>query len=401
MKSSYMDRPYEIVEVGKGSDEWLTWRHLGIGKADAAGIMGVALEIPGTLLNAKKRDKPRKPMPTPEEEEGGLLEPEARELYEDRFGREMPATCVQSTKYPWLKASLDGLSEDGSSVLEICCGRKTYGKTKSLGRPPKYIWPQLQHILAVTGLRSIDFVCYRPSSDLVVKRVERDDEYIGELIDKEWRFWGKVCQHKGLSLGELSLDDFGRIDSSGEGLDEEDLSNDDGGPDDPCGDSPFAVDSKLNEFIRDDYDGEDDFMRPKVYVLELEGGYYYVGKCKNFPERVRRHIDGTGSLWTKLHRPVASVAFYWGDEEVEKSVTLHYMNRYGINRVRGWVFAKGGDYDESRIRHKIGQLSEPTPFDQLQRCTSLSPMRLNTSPAWEVNSKDLDPGDIISDERPY
>ena len=77
------------------------------------------------------------------------------------------------------------------------------------------------------------------------------------------------------------------------------------------------------------------------------------------------------------------------------------MELYGIDKVRGWVFAKGGDYDEAGIRHQISQLSAPTPIDQLERCTSLRPMLLNASPAWEVNSKDLDAGRITSDERPY
>ena len=61
--------------------------------------------------------------------------------------------------------------------------------------------------------------------------------------------------------------------------------------------------------------GRSSYMRSKVYVLQLDCGKYYVGRCTSFPKRVQYHIEGRGALWTQLYRPVASHAFFWGEEE--------------------------------------------------------------------------------------
>ena len=135
----------------------------------------------------------------------------------------------------------------------------------------------------------------------------------------------------------------------------------------------------------------DDYLRSKIYVLKLTGGNYYVGKCNDFPKRVKRHIEGNGSLWTKLHRPVATDTFFWGEDEEEKSVTLHYMEKYGINKVRGWDFAKGGDYDEDQVQWVIdNDVDDIISIDEIEVCTSLKPMKLEKSFKWKINrEKDL------------
>jgi len=76
----------------------------------------------------------------------------------------------------------------------------------------------------------------------------------------------------------------------------------------------------------------------EVYVLELEGGYYYVGKSVNVDKRFMEHTagEGKGSSWTSKHEPIrilerkeAKTVF---DED---SKTLELMEKYGIDRVRG------------------------------------------------------------------
>jgi predicted GIY-YIG superfamily endonuclease len=74
----------------------------------------------------------------------------------------------------------------------------------------------------------------------------------------------------------------------------------------------------------------------EVYVLELKGGYYYVGKSKNVDERFTQHVIGDGSSWTTLHEPLKILE----RKEIktpfdEDNKTLEYMEKYGIDRVRG------------------------------------------------------------------
>jgi predicted phage-related endonuclease len=50
----------------------------------------------------------------------------------------------------------------------------------------------MQHILAVTGLASLDFWCYLPGCPELLLPVERDDAYIERLLNAELEFWNRV-----------------------------------------------------------------------------------------------------------------------------------------------------------------------------------------------------------------
>jgi predicted GIY-YIG superfamily endonuclease len=72
-----------------------------------------------------------------------------------------------------------------------------------------------------------------------------------------------------------------------------------------------------------------------IYVLQCEDDYFYVGRTINIPERWMTHSIGCGAEWTKLHRPKAIVDLRNDSRFMETTTTLEYMNRYGIEKVRG------------------------------------------------------------------
>ena len=71
------------------------------------------------------------------------------------------------------------------------------------------------------------------------------------------------------------------------------------------------------------------------YVLSLENGKYYVGITSNFDERVASHLNGCGSAWTKLHKPISVIERFEGSKLNERNKTLDYMRRFGWNNTRG------------------------------------------------------------------
>lgn len=75
-----------------------------------------------------------------------------------------------------------------------------------------------------------------------------------------------------------------------------------------------------------------------VYVLELEGGNFYIGTSANLPSRLHQHFVGDGSLWTKAHKPVKVVEICLGDKPIEKEKTLEYMKLMGFEKVRGYCW---------------------------------------------------------------
>ena len=73
----------------------------------------------------------------------------------------------------------------------------------------------------------------------------------------------------------------------------------------------------------------------QIYVLELQGGKWYVGKTKNIEKRFKKHSSGEGSVWTRAHKPISIKETSPGDEFDEDKITKKYMSKYGIDNVRG------------------------------------------------------------------
>lgn len=73
-----------------------------------------------------------------------------------------------------------------------------------------------------------------------------------------------------------------------------------------------------------------------VYVLRLRQGKFYVGKTSNVRVRFCSHVEGSGSVWTRMYEPVdVHEVKPLLSEFDEDNTTKEYMRRYGINNVRG------------------------------------------------------------------
>jgi len=184
-------KQYFILGITQRSDEWLKWRNEGIGASDAPVIMG---ESPWKTSRSLLKEKLFGESEWRNEKmiRGIELEPKALELYQKITGIKMRPVCIQSKIFPWLRASLDGLSYDENRVVEIKCGESVYKKTYYSKQVPFYYYGQLQHILAITGLSSIDFWCFLPNRPYIHLIIKRDDSYIDRLLKAENDFWNKL-----------------------------------------------------------------------------------------------------------------------------------------------------------------------------------------------------------------
>ena len=191
--------PFHLVTLEQGTPAWLEWRSQGIGASDAPTIMGEnPWKTPAQLLDEKcgNRDTPTSSAMAL----GSALEPEARRRYEARTGTQMAPACMQSSKHAWLRASVDGIALDFSRVVEIKCGDSVYRKTAQARQPPRYYFGQLQHILAVTALKEIDFWCYLPNRPEVLLVIGRDDRYIDTMLERERAFWSELLRRRDCQL---------------------------------------------------------------------------------------------------------------------------------------------------------------------------------------------------------
>ncbi|HEX7261674.1 MAG TPA: YqaJ viral recombinase family protein, partial [Luteolibacter sp.] len=180
----------------QGTTEWLTWRHEGIGASEASTIMGEnRFESAASLLH-KKCSPPVQGRMNRAMAQGFALEPKARAYYNSRLELDAEPKCLQSLGYDWLRASLDGITKDGSRVVEIKCGESAYKTSIKTRRPPRYYYGQFQHIMAVTGLECVDYCCYFPPGRPVVLQVQRNQPYIDTLLEAEQAFWTEVIKSR-------------------------------------------------------------------------------------------------------------------------------------------------------------------------------------------------------------
>ena len=78
-----------------------------------------------------------------------------------------------------------------------------------------------------------------------------------------------------------------------------------------------------------------------IYILELENKKYYVGKTSNPDFRLEQHFNNSGSQWTKKYKPKKVLELLSNcDNFDEDKYTLKFMEKYGINNVRGGSFCE-------------------------------------------------------------
>jgi putative phage-type endonuclease len=124
-------------------------------------------------------------------------EPIAREIYEHLKDVKVEETgFVQHPAIEMAGASPDGLVGD-DGIIEIKCPIETTHTTNLLEKklPSKYK-PQVQFQLAATGRDWCDFISYNPNFEpkhqLVVVRVERDNDYIEKIEFEILKFLAEI-----------------------------------------------------------------------------------------------------------------------------------------------------------------------------------------------------------------
>jgi len=198
------------IELEQGTDNWLQWRNAGIGASEAASVLDKNPWCSSTmLLNKKLGTKAEKfsKLSQSRMQRGKDLEPRIREIYTAFTGIKCEPVCCASTKYPWMLASLDGLSECGEIVVEIKApNSESHIKALNENVPEHYYW-QVLHQLVVTDARIGHYVSwcdarqFLPEDQLAIVKVERDPEKEQYLIDREREWWEWYSNQKAILQG--------------------------------------------------------------------------------------------------------------------------------------------------------------------------------------------------------
>ena len=183
---------FHVLDLEQGTEEWLDWRHSGIGASEASTVMGDNRFQSSSELLYQKRNKINTE-PNEKMRLGTSLEQDARDLYIEETGMSVEPLCLQSKEHSWLIASMDGITDDYGHIVEIKCGKSAYWQANK-GKVPSYYYGQLQHQLMITGLDFVDYWCYWPGYKGILQAVTRDKPYIRRLLRAEMEFMEQLAE---------------------------------------------------------------------------------------------------------------------------------------------------------------------------------------------------------------
>jgi putative phage-type endonuclease len=195
-----------IERLHQNTPDWQRWRLEGIGSSDAPVIMGEGIFKTPKLLWSIKTGRATEHPAGPAARRGRELERAARRAYERQFETQMEPLCLVHERLDWMRASLDGLSFDGSTVLEIKCPLNLRDRNAAAqGRVPTHYYGQLQHQLEVSGAEEAHYWSFDGRTGSLVK-MRPDRDYLKRLVDAEGEFWRRVRENRWPELEERDLD---------------------------------------------------------------------------------------------------------------------------------------------------------------------------------------------------
>lgn len=181
------------MKVELWSPEHIEQRKTHITATDARVIMGVDKWKNAYKLYMEKKEGEK----TPDNEgmrRGREREPQAIAHYEEIKGVKVKGKWV--TKDGWMGATLDGISEDGKTMVEVKNSCLEDHQTALNGNIPLHYYPQLQWQMEVTGLDEMDYVSQRLEDfePIVIVRVKRSPDYCTTMVALAKEFHARLLE---------------------------------------------------------------------------------------------------------------------------------------------------------------------------------------------------------------
>lgn len=176
--------PYE-----QGSEEWLEIRRKRVTGTDMASLLGCE-DCPTPLqIWQRKMGMSKDVYVTDAMRRGHDLEPKARNLFGDITGIPMMPACITNDVAPWLFVSLDGISLDFDSIVEIKVPLPD-NVLEFIDPIPEKYYIQIQAQLLCTGLKTAFYAVYDESTDsLHIEGVNIDKELHARMLEVGERFY--------------------------------------------------------------------------------------------------------------------------------------------------------------------------------------------------------------------
>lgn len=179
---------FEVIGHSDYREEWLKLRRTGIGGSDAPSILGLTSWASPSSVQADKWGLLDEPADAEILRWGRRLEPAILAGLAEELGVaiESDGRLLRSVEHPFMTCTPDGITAEGFWVQ----AKNTMLASEWEDGPPKRVWVQCQHEMAVTGAPEMIAAALLFGNRLVWQMVARDSVFIQEaLIPAERHFW--------------------------------------------------------------------------------------------------------------------------------------------------------------------------------------------------------------------
>lgn len=179
----------EAIEMSKKIEDWHQWRKKHIGGSEISSIMEVNPWKNAYTLWLEKTGRKEAEEMNFAMRRGLALEEEAlKEYVKQTENFIVKQERLEYEKWPIAGANIDGITGDGTTLVEIKCpGKKTIEKCKNRKIDLHYLY-QCQWYLMITKAEKCDFFCY-DQKETALLTIEPDISLQKELLERAINFW--------------------------------------------------------------------------------------------------------------------------------------------------------------------------------------------------------------------
>lgn len=188
------------VNVVPRTSAWHAWRNQGVTATDACVLRGSNPDKTVWQLWAEKVGLVQPPdlSRNPHVRRGIELEPTARKKYEQACGTMLLSMCGESDEHPVIRASCDGIDDDGTPVEIKCPSQSVFQEAKEKREKSdvyRRYFPQVQQQVYVAAAAHGVLALYC-EDELLALPVPRDDLFIAELVGQALDFWDAIQKRR-------------------------------------------------------------------------------------------------------------------------------------------------------------------------------------------------------------
>ncbi|MDD7463851.1 MAG: YqaJ viral recombinase family protein [Anaerococcus sp.] len=191
--------------------EWLEYRQVGIGGSDAAAACGLSPWKSQAQLYFEKTTPIKMTEDNERMRQGRDFEDYVAKRFTEETGKKIRRNnfMMRDKEYPFLLADIDREVVGENAILE-CKTTSPFNKSQwENGQIPLQYELQCHHYMMVTGAERCYIACLIFSTDFFYRVIERDEEVIEMLREREIDFWRNYVEKEVIPApdGSVAYDD--------------------------------------------------------------------------------------------------------------------------------------------------------------------------------------------------